>query len=192
MTDFDFSYEATEPSNNYTLVIDSDIKTVWALINDFGGWGTWTKMFRLCKIIDEDGIDQVGCTRQFSPPTLDNYYLEQLTYRNEEKTTIKYNVTKYVPPIPELTMIHINVVLIPLGDNKVQLSEIVWNRFTEDAPPGFAEGVRMIQNTGACRTYHDLADYIKQQEKKASIETRTPSLSQQEIDRSRSEVNNRY
>jgi hypothetical protein len=172
MADFDFSYETTEPSNDYRTVIDGDIKTAWALIRDFGGWEKWTKMFRNCKIIG-DGVDKIGCTRQFSPPTHDNIYNEQLTYRDEEKTTLKYNLNKIEPALKGLAMVHIHIVLVPVGDNKVQIDEIAWNEYTDDAPEGFAAGLKKIQNDGAQYTYQDLANYIEQQGKKASTETTT-------------------
>jgi len=171
MTDFDFSYETTEPANDYRTVIDGDIKTVWALIKDFGGWEKWTKMFRNCKIIG-DGVDQIGCIRQFSPPTHDNIYQEQLTCRDEEKTTLKYNLIKIDPPLKGLSLVHIHIVLVPVGDNKVQIDEIAWNEYTEDAPPGFAEGLKKIQNDGAIYTYQDLENYLEQG-KKAAADTTT-------------------
>jgi len=126
-------------------------------------------MFRNCKIIG-DGVNQVGCTRQFSPPTLDNVYLEQLTCRDEEKTTLKYDLTKIDPPLPGLGLVHIHIVLVPIGDKKVQLDEIAWNEYTQDVPPVFAEGLKKIQNDGAYYTYQDLVHYLEQQGKKASNE----------------------
>ena len=170
MADSTFAYENNKPHMEYSTIIDFPLEPVWAEIRDYGNWSRWTKMFRNCKIIDCNGKDQVGCTRQFCPPTLNNVYLEVLNYRSEETHMLKYDLTKIDPPVKGMGIIHIHVCVEKVAENQSKVTETIWNEYEGETTTEFLAHIHKIQCNGALFTYKDLNDYLEEQGRKKGEE----------------------
>ena len=164
MAETNFDYEKTTPSNVYTCTIDGSIDAAWALVRSFGTWNVWTKVFADVHLIG-DGVDKIGCIREFSTCTLNKTYQEQLNAQDEQTRTLKYEMISIVPPLEGLVDVFINVSLTPKSENQFEVSETAWNVYDDKATPEFKAELKEIQNNGAKCTYGDLATYLAQQSK---------------------------